>query len=316
MPTLAEAARHLKPRHPVGSLPRLILMTDNVRLPDPMIAIQALPAGKRGHAARGGPEARAALADRVQPLCRRRGVRLLIANDWRLAARHCRRWCASLGGFGAAGFAPMEKQPPSRLDRHRCGAFAGGCPPGAEARRGCRPAVAGVRDEEPSGARTIGPLRFARWVARKPYSCVCAGRHRCEGGASLAETAASPASPRLRASAAVSVHVGFVRISESFDERLKNRQDVFEGVGVVAPAADRSSVDRLHDLVIARRRNGSCLGVLGVTEDGIVPRQIEKFEDAPGLARQVGNQILVADGEDRQRQHLADTAATRPITCA
>ena len=61
------------------------------------------------------------------------------------------------------------------LDRHRCGAFARRCPPGGEARRRRRPAVAGVRDEEPSGCPDDRPLRFARWVGESPIPVYALG---------------------------------------------------------------------------------------------------------------------------------------------
>ena len=76
-------------------------------------------------------------------------------------------------------------------------------------------------------------------------------------------------------------------------------------MGIVLPAADRAAIDRLHHLVVARRRDGALLRVLGVTEDGVVPGQPEKFEDAPRLALRIGDQILVADGADGERQDLA-----------
>ncbi len=94
MANLAEEARRLKPRRTERGvlLPRLILLTDPVRLPDPLAAIAGLPRGSavilRDY---GDPAANSALreaaARRLLAACRQRGVRLLIAADARLAAK-------------------------------------------------------------------------------------------------------------------------------------------------------------------------------------------------------------------------------------
>src|SRR5512147_1937482 len=85
MATLAEAARHLKSRHRARRLPGLILMTDAVRLPDPVAAILALAPGSAVILRERSPARLAILARRVSPLCRARRIRLLVAGDWRLA---------------------------------------------------------------------------------------------------------------------------------------------------------------------------------------------------------------------------------------
>ncbi len=81
--TLAEATRPLKPR----ALPPLILITDAARLPEPAALFDRLPAGAavllRDYDA---PE-RTALAEALRAATRRHGLLLLIAGDWRLAAR-------------------------------------------------------------------------------------------------------------------------------------------------------------------------------------------------------------------------------------
>lgn len=68
-------------------LPRLWLVTDTLRLPDPRPAIKRLPAGSgvlfRHH---DWPQ-RAELAHAIARLCRVKRLVLLVANDWRLAAR-------------------------------------------------------------------------------------------------------------------------------------------------------------------------------------------------------------------------------------
>ena len=86
--------RRLNLSLPAGppDLPRLMMMSDTRRLPDPEEAARRLPKGAalilRHYKAPG----RAALARRLAILCQRRGLRLLIAGDPRLAA-----------GCGAAG---------------------------------------------------------------------------------------------------------------------------------------------------------------------------------------------------------------------
>lgn len=92
--TLADSIRLLNlhdPRLVAGrrraeGLPPLILVTDGARLPDPGPAIGRLPPGSAVILRHYEVPDRADLARRMAALCRRRGVRLLIAGDWRLAA--------------------------------------------------------------------------------------------------------------------------------------------------------------------------------------------------------------------------------------
>lgn len=86
MPTLAEVARRLKPRHLARPLPRLFLMTDSRRMPDPEAAVRALPRGSAVVLRETDPIRRAALARRLAMVCRACHVLLLISGDWRLAA--------------------------------------------------------------------------------------------------------------------------------------------------------------------------------------------------------------------------------------
>lgn len=91
--TLANAAANLKRRarkrrRPRGlPLPALWLVTDENRLPDPLAALKQLPRGAGLILRHYGAADRIALARRLAAACRRRGVALLIAGDWRLAAR-------------------------------------------------------------------------------------------------------------------------------------------------------------------------------------------------------------------------------------
>lgn len=175
MSTLAEAPRHLKPRPSVGSLPRLILMTDSERLPDPVMAIRRLPRGSAVIIRERNGEARASLAGRVKTLCRCRGVRLLIANDWRLAR-----------AIGADGLHLSEAS--VRRASRRWGATrpSGWIVTAAAHSRTAVGLSAGLgvdavllspvfATNSHPGAPTIGPLRFARWVRESPIPVYALG---------------------------------------------------------------------------------------------------------------------------------------------
>ena len=95
-PALALTAARLQTRNK-GLAPSLFLVTDAVRLPNPDAAIMALPRGLRTQV---GPRFKAGvivrerdaasletLARRIMPLCRARGIAVIIANDVRLALR-------------------------------------------------------------------------------------------------------------------------------------------------------------------------------------------------------------------------------------
>jgi thiamine-phosphate pyrophosphorylase len=68
-----------------GQLPGVILLTDAARLADPMPAAAALPKGSAIILRHYGVAGREALGRELMALCRRRGLSLLIAADWRLA---------------------------------------------------------------------------------------------------------------------------------------------------------------------------------------------------------------------------------------
>jgi len=86
MGTLAEAAAGLK-RAAGSTLPALILMTDELRLADPLPAARALPAGSAIILRHYGVPERAALARRLAAIARRRGLVLLVGEDPVLARR-------------------------------------------------------------------------------------------------------------------------------------------------------------------------------------------------------------------------------------
>jgi thiamine-phosphate pyrophosphorylase len=88
-PSLAAAVRRLRPavagrRGPGPPLPRLWLVSDPRRLPDPRAAAARLPRGAAVLARGLAPAVLSGLA----ALARRRGLRLLVAGDGRLALRH------------------------------------------------------------------------------------------------------------------------------------------------------------------------------------------------------------------------------------
>jgi thiamine-phosphate pyrophosphorylase len=80
---LTEPRRGLKPT----CLPRLILMTDAGRLPDPEVAIGKLPRDSAVILRDYDAPDRAARAQVLRASTRRRGLLLLIGADWRLAWR-------------------------------------------------------------------------------------------------------------------------------------------------------------------------------------------------------------------------------------
>jgi thiamine-phosphate pyrophosphorylase len=85
---LARAAARLNARiDPALRLPALILMTDQVRLPDPLPAVRALPEGGAIIVRHTNDAARRKLAEALLPIARERNLRLLVANDRALAER-------------------------------------------------------------------------------------------------------------------------------------------------------------------------------------------------------------------------------------
>jgi thiamine-phosphate pyrophosphorylase len=163
--TLTERTRRLNSR--AGQrrrLPALLLMTDEARLPDPEAAAARLPRGAGVVLRHYGqaPAQRAALAERLAALCRRRGLILLVAGDARLAfavgaagvhlpeglARFPRAWRA----FARPGWlVTAAAHGPAALAR--------------AARAGADAALLAPVFPTAShpGAPAIGPLRFALW---------------------------------------------------------------------------------------------------------------------------------------------------------
>jgi len=85
MRSLADLARTLKFRAARRSLPGLVLLTDEIRLPDPLAAVARLPAGSWVILRHYGDPQREALARSLAKLCRAKRLVLLVAGDFRLA---------------------------------------------------------------------------------------------------------------------------------------------------------------------------------------------------------------------------------------
>lgn len=151
---------------PSRKLPRRLLMTDAQRLPDPVAAASRLPRGS-GVALRhyDAPD-RPFLAQALGRLCRARGLTLLVAADWRLAAQ-----------VGAAGVHLPEAMAahgilaPLLLRRRRRLLIVACHSPWALARARRLRADAAVLSPVFStashpGARGIGAVRFRMWTRR------------------------------------------------------------------------------------------------------------------------------------------------------
>ena len=203
--TLADVARCVKRPQAAAPLPRLILMTDSVRLPDPLAAAERLPRGSAVIVREADPVRRAELVRRLLPCCRRRRIRLLIAADARLAAigdglhlpeamlrRGYGRWPARRNGtlLTAAAHSPLaiRRAAAREVDAVLLApVFATASHPGAAA---------------------LGPLRFARMVWYSPLPVYALGgidaasalRLRGSGAAGFAAIGALAAAPPHSAS--------------------------------------------------------------------------------------------------------------------
>ena len=89
-------------------LPGAILLTDTARLPNPLRAAAALPRGSAIILRHYDDPERETLARALLAICRRRGLKLLVAGDWRLAWK-----------LGAHGVHLPEWQLQSRPPRRR-----------------------------------------------------------------------------------------------------------------------------------------------------------------------------------------------------
>jgi thiamine-phosphate pyrophosphorylase len=168
--TLAKQARRLNARTGRGrGLPALLLLTDEVRLPDPLAAAARLPRGAGVILRHYGAPDRAALAARLAALCRRRGLLLLVAEDWRLAA-----------AVRADGVHLPER--PQRRFRGRPGWLVTAAAHSAPAliraaRRGADAALLSPAFPTRShpGRPALGPARFARLAHAAPLPVYALG---------------------------------------------------------------------------------------------------------------------------------------------
>ncbi len=191
MTTLAELSRRLKPRVHHPSLPPLILMTDRERLPDPAPVVETLPRGGAVILRHYGDPGREALAFRLAPLCRARGLRLLIAGDADLAIR------VRADGIHLPE-TQMRRSGRAWRMRHRPGWLVTAAAHSPNAVR--RAAQAGVDavllspvfpTQSHPGAAPIGPLRFAAWVRESPLPVYALGGVSVQSARRLASSGAA-----------------------------------------------------------------------------------------------------------------------------
>ncbi len=173
-PTLTDLASRLN-LHRATPLPALILMTDSERLPDPEAAVAALPRGSAVVLRHYGSPDREALAQDLAILCRRRGIRLLIGADARLAA--------AVGAGGLHLPEAIAQRGPGRWRRwrrpewlvtaaaHSASALLGAARAGADA------AILSPVYPTAShpGVVPLGPLRFAALCRESPLPVYALG---------------------------------------------------------------------------------------------------------------------------------------------
>jgi thiamine-phosphate pyrophosphorylase len=175
---LAEAARVLRRRG--GTLPYLILMTDERRGGNPLAAAARLPAGAAVILRHDGAAGREALAAALAALCRARRLSFIVARDAALALR------LGAGLHLADGMRPPLSFRLARRRRRRpllTMAAHGGKALAAAARAGADLALLSPLFPTAShpGAPALGPVRFSRLAraARVPVAAlggVTAGR--------------------------------------------------------------------------------------------------------------------------------------------
>lgn len=188
MPTLADLARRLNsPDHGgTAALPPVILMTDSRRLADPTAALAGLERGGAVILRHYGDPGREEMARRLAALCRRRGVRLLIAGDGRLAA--------AIGADGIHLPEALAGRGPGAWSRWRRPGWlvtAAAHSPAAlfrAARAGADAALLSPVFATPShpDRRPLGPLRFAAWCRASPLPVYALGGVSVAGARRLA----------------------------------------------------------------------------------------------------------------------------------
>ena len=161
-PSLAELARRLKRPRVAAGLPRLVLMTDSHRLPDPLPAVRALAANSAVIVREIDAVRRAELVRRLRPVCRRRRIALLVAADADLARQADGLHLSEKMVRGGRRHWELSRRPGMLVSAaaHSAGAIRRAAALGVDAVL-VGPVFATASHPE---ARPIGPLRFARLV--------------------------------------------------------------------------------------------------------------------------------------------------------
>lgn len=162
-------ARRLKRPPPAAHLPRLILMTDRRRLPDPLPRLGCLPRASAVIVREIDPARRRLLVQRLRRPCRRLRLRLLVAADERLAAT----------ADGLHLPEAMVRRGWRRRRRH-CLVTAAAHSPAAVRRAAMRGVDAVLLapvfpTASHPGAASLGPLRFTRMVRASPLPVYALG---------------------------------------------------------------------------------------------------------------------------------------------
>ena len=175
MTTLAELSRRLKPPVRRPSLPPLILMTDRERLANPIPVVETLPRGSAIILRHYGDPGRNALALELAAVCRKRGLRLLIADDARLASR------VRAHGVHLPETRTRTVRSGGRLFRRPGWLVTAAAHSPRAVRRAAQAGVDAVLlspvfpTKSHPGAAPIGPLRFAAWVRHSPLPVYALG---------------------------------------------------------------------------------------------------------------------------------------------
>jgi thiamine-phosphate pyrophosphorylase len=171
--TLANKAARQKPPR----MPARILVTDDIRLPDPSRAVAALPPGSGLLLRHYDAGDRGDLARRLARIARKRRVIMLVAgSDWRLAAR-----IGAAGIHLPEGVARTLADPGLRLWLRRGHLLSIAChSPRALARAAALGADAALLSpvfatRSHPGARCLGALRFAQWARRAALPVIALG---------------------------------------------------------------------------------------------------------------------------------------------
>ncbi|TAN65116.1 MAG: thiamine phosphate synthase [Magnetospirillum sp.] len=176
--TLANAARQLNATvRRAWRGPVLLLVTDEVRLPDPLPAMAALPPGSGVLLRHYGDHRRLAIAAAVAAVARRRRLVLLVAGDWRLAARlaadglHLPEGLARHGVLAPALGWRRRRKCLLTMACHSPAALGRAARLGADAAI-LSPAFATASH---AGTKPVGPLRFGLWAGRAGLPVVALG---------------------------------------------------------------------------------------------------------------------------------------------